>query len=125
MPTTKEKFLIGVVGPCSSGKSTLVTGLKKRGFNARNIAQEHSYVKNMWQRLTNPAILIFLDVSYPIAQKRRKLNWNTGEYEIQKNRLRHARQHADFYLQTDNLTPEEVLIHISDFLKEFADAPTT
>ena len=95
-----------------------MAGLEKRGIHARPIAQEHSYVKDMWQRRMNPEILIFLDVSYPVAQKRRKLNWNTREYEIQHNRLRHARQHANYYLQTDELTPEEVLEQISTFLSK-------
>jgi len=119
MTINKEDFLIGVVGPCSAGKSTLVMGLEKRGFHrARNIAQEHSFVKDMWRRLTNPDILIFLDVSYPVAQERRKLSWNTSEYEEQKYRLRDARQHADFYLDTDGLTPEEVLEKVLAFLED-------
>ena len=122
MTTDRKKLLSGIVGPCSAGKSTLVAGLEKRGVFARNIAQEHSYVKDMWQRLTNPDILIYLDVSYHVAQTRRKLNWNTGEYETQKHRLRNARKHADLYLQTDALSPEEVLSQVLDFLKEFSDA---
>ena len=117
MTTNKNFFLIGIVGPCSAGKSTLAAGLKKRGLHARNIAQEHSYVKDMWRRLTNPDILIFLDVSYPVAQARRKLNWNTREYEIQENRLRDARQHADFYLDTDDLNPVEVLEKVIAFME--------
>lgn len=88
----------------------------------RHIAQEHSYVKDMWQRLSNPDLLIFLDVSYTTAQERRKLNWNKGEYETQQHRLRHARQHADLYLQTDALSPNDVLEKILVFIKELEDA---
>lgn len=119
MTTNQKSLLIGVVGPCSSGKSTLVMGLKKRGFHARNIAQEHSYVKNMWRRLTNPDILIFLNASYSVAQARRKLSWNTKEYKIQENRLRDARQYADFYLDTDELSPKEVLEKVIGFLEAY------
>lgn len=118
----RKKNLIGVVGPCSSGKSTLVAGLKKRGVSVRHIAQEHSYVKDMWQRLSNPDILIFLDVSYPVAQERRKLNWTTGEYEKQTHRLRHARQYADLYLDTDNLSPKEIQMEVLNFIKEISHA---
>ncbi len=57
-------MLIGVVGPCGAGKSSLVAGLKAEGFLVRHIAQEHSYVPDMWKRLSNPDILIYLDVSY-------------------------------------------------------------
>ncbi|MBT3314448.1 MAG: hypothetical protein HN390_07515 [Anaerolineae bacterium] len=117
----KKKPLIGVVGPCSSGKSTLVAGLKKRGVSVRQIAQEHSYVKDMWQRLSDPELLVFLNVSYPIAQERRKLSWTAGEYEKQTHRLRHARQHADLYLDTDKLTPEEILKKVLSFIVEVYD----
>ncbi len=117
MITNKKNLLIGIVGPCSAGKSTLAAGLKKRGLYARDIAQEHSYVKDMWRRLTNPDVLIFLDVSYPVAQMRRKLNWNTREYETQENRLRDARQYADFCLDTDELNPTEVLEKVIAFME--------
>ncbi|MCP4142201.1 MAG: hypothetical protein GY755_18305 [Chloroflexi bacterium] len=116
---TKDKIpLLGVVGPCSSGKSTLVAGLKKRGYRVRHIAQEHSYVKNMWKRLSNPDILIFLHVSYPVAQQRRKLNWTAGEYEKQSYRLRDARQYTDLYIDTDKLSPEEILETVLSFTAE-------
>ncbi len=117
----KKKIVIGVVGPCSSGKSTLAAGLKKRGFSVKHIAQEHSYVKDMWLRLSNPDILVFLNVSYPVAQERRKLNWTTGEYEKQTHRLRHARKRADLYLDTDKLTPEEILKKVLIFVAEVYD----
>lgn len=123
MTTTKRDGpKIGVVGPCSAGKSTLIEGLKLHGVNAKHIAQEHSHVKNMWQRLTNPDILIFLDVSYPAAQARRKLNWNKDEYTQQQERLRHARAHTDFYLLTDGMSPDDVLRNVLFFLKELSYA---
>jgi len=116
MKTNKERALIGIVGPCSAGKSTLVAGLKKRGFNAKQISQEHSYVKDMWQRRSSLDTLIFLQVSYPTAQERRKLNWSSKEYETQQHRLKNARQHADFYLETDGLTPEEIIDEVLRFI---------
>ena len=122
MTTTKKELLIGIVGPCSSGKSTLVAGLKKHRVHARNIAQEHSYVKDMWQRLTDPDLLIFLQVSYRIAQIRRKLNWNLADYKEQGHRLRHARKKADFYLDTDLLTLKEVLEDVLHFIEESSHA---
>ncbi|MBA4380075.1 MAG: hypothetical protein C0393_05235 [Anaerolinea sp.] len=114
----QTEILIGVVGPCGSGKSTLIAELKRRGYNARHIAQEHSYVKDMWQRLSKPDILIFLDASYPLTCKRRNLNWSEADWEEQQQRLSHARQHADFYLDTDDLNIEEVRQQVMDFLAE-------
>lgn len=102
-------ILIGIVGPCGAGKSTLASRLKERGYNVKHIAQEHSYVPNMWKRLTNPDILVYLDVSYSQTVARRKLNWTLQEYQVQLDRLKHARDHSDYHIQTDMLTPDEVL----------------
>lgn len=109
--------LIGVVGPCAAGKTTLINGLRALGYRAKHIAQEHSYVPTMWQKLTNPDILIYLNVSYPQSILRRQLNWTMDEYETQLQRLRHARQHADLEIETDNLTPEQVLAIALDYIK--------
>lgn len=112
----KPRVQIGVVGPCASGKTTLIAGLKARGYNARHIAQEHSYVQSMWQRITNPQILIFLEVSYAVSQQRRRMNWNEGEYEEQLRRLAHARQHADLVIDTNKLNSEQVLAEVLLFM---------
>ncbi len=101
-------MVIGVVGPCGAGKSSLVMGLKDKGYQVRHIAQEHSYVPDMWKRLTNPDILIYLDVSYENTILRRKLDWTYAEYSEQLHRLRHARQHADVLIDTNALTIQEV-----------------
>ncbi len=111
------KSKIGVVGPCAAGKSTLIASLKKHGYEVRHIAQEHSYVPSMWRRISNPDILIFLDVSYELSTHRRRLNWTEAEYAEQHHRLRDARQHADLYIDTNPLTPEQVLKRVLTFLE--------
>ena len=118
METSLKHPLIGVVGVCGSGKTTLVTGLKSFGFDLRHIAQEHSYVAIMWQRISNPDILIFLDSSYPETIRRRKLDWTIDEYMEQQRRLAHARQHCHFYLFTDSLTPSEMIERVLGFLEQ-------
>jgi cytidylate kinase len=112
-------ILIGVVGVCASGKSTLVKGLEARGYRTRHIAQEHSYVKDMWKRITNPDLLIYLDVSYPITIQRRNLNWTEADYAEEQRRLVHAREHADLYVNTDPLSIEEVLEQVIRFIVTF------
>jgi deoxyadenosine/deoxycytidine kinase len=108
--------IIGIVGPCASGKTTLTTNLNNVGINARHIAQEHSYVQTMWQKITNPDLLIFLDASYPETIRRRKINWTFEEYQEQHRRLNHARQNADLYLFTDDMTTGDVLSRVLEFL---------
>lgn len=109
--------LIGIVGPCAAGKTTLITGLKDYGYTqVRHIAQEHSYVADMWQRITHPDLLIFLDVSYPQTITRRRMNWTEAEYGEQVHRLRHARQHADLVVSTDDLSAAQVLQQVLAFL---------
>ena len=110
-------MIIGVVGPCGAGKSSLVAGLVSYGYLIRHIAQEHSYVPDMWRRLTNPDILIYLDVSYENTIIRRKLDWTYQEYMEQIHRLRHARQYASLYLDTNFLAFEEVLQTVLSYIQ--------
>lgn len=111
-------MLVGVVGPCGAGKSTLVAGLQASGFKVRHIAQEHSYVPDMWKRLTDPNILIYLDASFENTVIRRKLDWTFAEYAEQQARLRHAHQHADLIIDTNPLTATQVLETALAFLNQ-------
>jgi hypothetical protein len=115
--THVKKWIVGVVGPCASGKSTLITASQYESIQFRHIAQEHSYVPTMWKQLTNPDVLIFLDASYLVTCQRGQLNWTESEYAEQHHRLAHARQYADFYILTDNLTAEEVQSQVIQFLQ--------
>jgi deoxyadenosine/deoxycytidine kinase len=116
--TEEERHtLIAVVGPCASGKTTLVEGLFRHGLKARQIAQEHSYVPQMWEILTKPDILIYVDASFESCTERKKLNWALKDYERQKERLTHARQHCDIYLDTEGISAEEALERVLEALK--------
>jgi cytidylate kinase len=114
--------LVGVVGPCGSGKSTLIAGLEKHGYRCRHIAQEHSYVQAMWQIIAKPDVLIYLAASFPISTARRQLNWQKKDHDKQLQRLAHARQHAGLVVNTDMLTPEQVLQRVLDYLLSAAAA---
>jgi GTPase SAR1 family protein len=111
---------IAVVGPCASGKTLLVNGLRQRGYRARQVLQEHSYVPAMWQRITNPDVLIYLDVSLDATRRRRTIDYGEKYYQEQRRRLAHARQHADLLLRTDDLTPDEILARALSFLEHTA-----
>jgi cytidylate kinase len=70
----------------------------------------------MWKRITNPDVLIYLDVSYPVTLARRAFDWREQDYHEQVSRLLHARQHADLVIETDALNPAEVLTRVLDFI---------
>lgn len=114
-----KRPLIGVVGPCGSGKSTLIARLEQHGYACRHIAQEHSYVQAMWQIISKPDILIYLQSSFETSTARRKLDWQAKDYEEQLRRLAHAREHAHIVIQTDDLTPNDILQKVLDLLKKF------
>ncbi len=115
--TTDKSPLIGIVGPCGAGKTTLAAALRAHGYRSKAIAQEHSFAPHMWQRLTNPDLLIFLDASVGVCAARRGFHWTPADWQEQQDRLAHARAHADFYLQTDDLSAAEVLARVLAWLE--------
>ena len=101
--------ILGIVGPCAAGKTTLVDQLRSRGHQVKHIAQEHSYVKDMWAKIARPDILIYLDVSYEISCERNKSTWSQKNFKEQIERLSHARESAHLYIDTNDKSPGEVL----------------
>ncbi|MBN2394526.1 MAG: hypothetical protein JXR84_27585 [Anaerolineae bacterium] len=114
---TDDARRIGIVGPCSSGKSTLARALRAQGYRVKEIMQEHCAAPMMWQRISNPDLLVYLDVSMDVAAQREGLkqpsSWWVEEREV---RLVHARAHCDLYVDTTTLAPEEVLAQVEQFL---------
>ena len=120
-----NRLLVGIVGPCGSGKSTLAATLQEYGYACRHIAQEHSYVLDMWKRLTNPDVLVFLQASFQVCTLRRHLNWVESEYNEQQRRLSHALNHANLVIDTDHLSPEEVATCVFKYLLDINKKPAT
>ena len=108
---------IAVVGPCAAGKSSLVKYFKAQGYNMRTVSQEHSYVPDMWRRVSPTDILIYLDASLESIAQRRKISWGQKRLDALNYRLRHARAHADYYLLTDRLSFDEVIERVTAFLE--------
>jgi chloramphenicol 3-O-phosphotransferase len=118
---TRSQLRVAVVGPCSAGKSTLATALRELGYEARHPAQEHSLAPDMWQRLTKPDILIYLDVDYAGARMRRPhIDGGPQRLAEQTRRLAHARRWCDYYLDTSGLNTLEVREAVLAFLQRFA-----
>lgn len=112
---------IAIVGVCASGKTTLVKGLCDAGYDAYNVAQEHSGIHNFWDK-HHPDILVMIDATLPAIKKRRLVYWDEERLVVQHKRLADARAHANLYLETDNLDAdavrERVIAYIEEWKKE-------
>ncbi|MBA2468976.1 MAG: hypothetical protein H0V37_06180 [Chloroflexia bacterium] len=97
-----------VVGPCASGKTTLVAKLTALGVDARVSGQEHSAVRNLWRRL-EPDVVIALDVDLDTLRARRSPTWPAGLYAVQHGRLQEAFDVADVVIDTGTASEDEVL----------------
>lgn len=111
---------VAVVGACAAGKSTLVSSLQETGYEASHVAQEHSYVPDMWHRVCQPDVLIYLDVNYESIRTRRPhLDFRPEHLAEQTRRLAHARQHCHLYLDTNELSSTQVREQTLSFLEQF------
>lgn len=109
-----------MVGACASGKSTLVFALRDAGYDAHHVAQDHSFVKDMWLRVVKPDVLIYLEVNYETIKSRRpSTTLSLSDYAEQERRLAHAREYCDLRIDTNPLAPEDVLDQVLDFLDNF------
>ncbi len=73
----------------------------------------------MWRRISNPDVLIYLDVSMDVAAQREGLEQPSSWWvEEREARLAHARAHCDLYIDTSTLTPDDVLAQVIQFLSD-------
>ena len=114
---------IAVVGVCASGKTTLVAGLKAAGFDAYNVAQEHSGIHDFWAK-RHPDILVMIDATMTAIHKRRVVYWDESRLEVQHKRLADAKAHADLYIQTDQYNAQQVRDKVINFIQEYRKRKT-
>lgn len=96
---TGDDRRIVVVGPCASGKTTLVDALVQRGYRAYAVAQEHSIIPDLWRK-RDPDIVIALDLDLDVVRERRSPTWSADIYAAQHERLRPAFESADLMIDT-------------------------
>jgi hypothetical protein len=111
---------VAVVGPCASGKSTLVEGLRAHGFDAYVCAQEHSEIPTLWRHL-EPDVVIALDVDLATVRRRRGEDWPETIYRQQIRRLAPARSVAELIVNTAESDEVETLRRALAVLARHAD----
>ena len=105
-----------VVGPCASGKTTLVTALRAHGYDAAVSAQEHSAIPRLWQR-SDPDVLIALVANIDAVRERRDAAWPGWLHDVQEERLANAQDAADLVIDTSDLGADEVAERAIHFLE--------
>ena len=112
---------VAIVGPCGSGKSALKEQLLAHGYSVSAVAQEHSYVPDMWERLSRPDVLIYLDVSVGSIRSRLQREWRESWLEEQNHRLRDARSRCSLYVPTDGKSQTRVASEVVAYLERRGD----
>jgi len=122
--STRKGPIIHIVGICGSGKSSLASRLIQRGYQARQISQEHSGVPYLWRWRCVPDALVFLDASNEqVRQRYPTLNMTDAYLQKERARVAHAREHADCYIHTDGLSLDQVADRVATRLEEIAPKP--
>jgi len=105
-----------VTGVCASGKTTLVKSLQSIGIDAYNVAQEHSLIADLWNK-KEPDLLVVLDAKLVTIRQRRIVPWGEEKLVAQHERLVNACEHADLYLQTDDLSRDDVVRRVLECIR--------
>ncbi len=113
---------ITVVGHCAAGKSTLVGALRRNGYDAHAVAQEHSGVTWLWRHAASD-VLIYLDVPLATVRARRGEEWPQAVYDAQEIRLTDARAHADLVLDSSTESIAKMTADAIAFLQDRAPKP--
>lgn len=107
---------IAVVGPCASGKTTLVEQLRARGYDAWATAQEHSAIPNLWNH-QQPDLLVALRADLDTIRARRGEHWPKAVYEAQQERLENAYQAADLVIDTGTVPKDDTVAMVIAYLR--------
>ena len=114
----RARLRIAIVGVCGSGKTVLADALQGLGYNARAMAQEHSFIPGMWRAHGQPNALICLDAEAETVNRRLgRDDWTAAAIAEQRRRLGDALSYCDLHVVTDDLTAAQVLEQVLAFLR--------
>lgn len=115
MTVEGDRRRIVVAGPCASGKTTLVAGLRAAGLEAYTVGQEHSIIKDLWAR-RDPDVVITLDLPLDEVRARRGAHWSAAIYAVQHQRLQNVFAASDLHIDTYKHGQDEMLRMVLDWL---------
>ena len=118
MPTGSPRIV--VVGPCASGKSTLVSGLREHGYEARVSGQEHSDIPALWKRSQPDVVIALLADLGTIRTRRDNAHWPAWLLGRQHQRLRQAVAGAGIVIDTTGQDAAAVLRQAMQRLADLA-----
>jgi len=107
------------VGPCASGKTTLVDNLRAHGYDAYVCAQEHSAAPTLWAH-QDPDLLIALRTDLQTIRQRRGERWSEAIYNAQLERLQDAYNSADITIDSGEVDDISALKRTISFLERAA-----
>jgi GTPase SAR1 family protein len=120
-PRISSSPRVAVVGPCASGKSTLVTRLREHGYDAFAVAQEHSAVPALWAH-QHPDVVIGLIADLETIRARRGTAWSEAIYRAQMDRLQAAYDAAHVSIDTREADEREMVRRAIAFLEAGAES---
>lgn len=115
--------VLAIVGVCAAGKTTLAAGLTREGIRAYAVPQEHSFVRRLWEKQHPEAnLLVMLDAQWETTVKRRPtIAYGPERLAEQHMRLQPAREAADLYLPTDELSVDQVRERVLEFVQAWKE----
>lgn len=118
-----RKIRVTVVGPCASGKTSLVERLRNAGYDAWVTGQEHSAVADLWNH-RQPDALIALVTDLETIRLRRGVRWSEVIYAAQIERLQRAYSVAGLIIDTSASSEEETATLALTYLAAIASQET-
>ncbi len=107
---------VAIVGVSAAGKSTLESQLRRRGYDAHCLPQEHSSVRDLARALGYRYVVV-LDAEIETVRRRRRVGYGPERVQTERQRLRSAIERAVVHLHTDGLGPEEVADRVEAALR--------
>lgn len=109
-------YLVALVGPCGSGKSTIAGMLTREGVPAREVGQEHTAMPYYFLEIM-PRLVVYLEVELEDIRRRKGApDWPQQRLDRQRRHLAYARKKADLKIDSSSAAPQDIVPRIMELL---------